>query len=146
MSDPRRPAVPDSPVVLDTNVFVAAGFNPGSRAAELLRRVRDGRVRLAWDAATRAETRRILERIPRLDWADAAPLFDGGIEIAAPPDHPAFALIGDPADRKFAALALAAGAVLVSNDSDLLSVRENLPLQVLTPSEYVAAWPAPGFA
>ena len=131
-------------VVLDTNVFVAAGFNPGSHAARILAAIRSGQLQLAWDAPTRAETRRILERIPRLDWAEAAPLFDGGIQVAMAPDHPAFALIGDPADRKFAALALAAGAVLVSNDSDLLSVRSDLPLEVLTPSEYLAAWPAGG--
>jgi ATP-binding cassette subfamily B protein/subfamily B ATP-binding cassette protein MsbA len=41
-------------VVLDTNVFVAAGFNPGSHSA-LVAAVRDGRLRLVWDDATHTE-------------------------------------------------------------------------------------------
>ena len=42
-------------VVLDTNVFVAAGFNRGSHSAWLVEAVRDGRLRMVWDNATRAE-------------------------------------------------------------------------------------------
>ena len=34
-------------VVLDTNVFVAAGFNPGSHSARLVEAVRDGRLGMA---------------------------------------------------------------------------------------------------
>jgi len=33
-------------VVLDTNVFVAAGFNPGSHSARLVEAVHDGRLRM----------------------------------------------------------------------------------------------------
>ena len=42
-------------VVLDTNVFVAAGFNPGSHSARLVEAVRDRRLRMIWDEATREE-------------------------------------------------------------------------------------------
>ena len=35
--------------MLDTNVFVAAGFNPGSHSAWLVEAVRDGRLRMIWD-------------------------------------------------------------------------------------------------
>jgi uncharacterized protein len=40
-------------VVLDTNVFVGAGFNPRSHSALLLDAVRDGRLRMVWDDAIR---------------------------------------------------------------------------------------------
>ncbi len=42
-------------VVLDTNVFVAAGFNPGSHSARIVEAVRNGRLRMVWDNATQAE-------------------------------------------------------------------------------------------
>ena len=57
--------------ILDTNVFVAAGFNPASASARLLGAVGAGRRELVWSEATRRETRAVLERIPRLRWSDA---------------------------------------------------------------------------
>src|SRR6266536_2887956 len=42
-------------VVLDMNVFVAAGFNPGSHSARIVEAVRNGRLRMVWDNATQAE-------------------------------------------------------------------------------------------
>jgi hypothetical protein len=54
------------------------------------------------------------------------------------PTHPErFAFIPDPDDRKFAALADAAGAVLISNDEHLLAHRDRMAVPVLTPS---ACW------
>ncbi len=55
-------------VVLDTNVWVAAGFNPDSSAAQIIQAIRDGDLRLVWNEATRRETRQILTQIPPLDW------------------------------------------------------------------------------
>jgi predicted nucleic acid-binding protein len=53
------------------------------------------------------------------------------------PTHPErFAEIPDPDDRKFAALAQAAGPVLISNDRHLLNHRDRMELTVLTPSEF----------
>jgi predicted nucleic acid-binding protein len=55
--------------------------------------------------------------------------------------HPErFALIEDPNDLKFAALAAAAGAILVSNDDHLLSQRDRLEIEVLTPAELMARY------
>jgi predicted nucleic acid-binding protein len=51
----RRIADPAPHVVLDTNVFVGAGFNPRSHSALLLDAVRDGRLRMVWDDATHKE-------------------------------------------------------------------------------------------
>jgi len=120
-------------------VFVAAGFRRQSGPARLLALVRGGGRILAWDPPTRQETRQVLERIPPLNWSEVEPLFAQGRRFDDAPPHPAFARISDPADRKFAALALAAGAVLVSSDRHLLSVRDDLPVTVRTPAEYLTA-------
>ena len=55
-------------VVIDTNVFVAAGFNSGSAAARILAAVREEHFLLVWNKPTRGETETILRRIPGLDW------------------------------------------------------------------------------
>jgi uncharacterized protein len=122
-------------VVLDTNIFVAAGFNRGSRSAQLLKLLRQGRLRLVWNQATRQETRLVVEKIPPLDWEEIAGLFSSETEFLEPTSPDTYSIITDPDDRKFAALAAAAGAYLVSNDDHLLSVREELDLQVCTPAE-----------
>jgi predicted nucleic acid-binding protein len=62
-------------VILDTNVFVAAGFNPTSNSARLVDGVRTGNLRMVWNEATREEIERILRMIPRLSWDKIAPLF-----------------------------------------------------------------------
>lgn len=124
-------------VVIDTNVFVAAGFNPRSRAAALLEAVGDGRVILVWDAATRRETERMLHRIPGLDAGMARDLFDAGEEWCTPGDEPDLSMVADPDDRKFAALAARARAVLITNDAHLLDVCDRLPATVTTPAVFL---------
>jgi hypothetical protein len=62
-------------VVIDTNVFAAALFNPRSASARILEGIREGRFRLIWNQPTRRETEMILRRIPRLDWQKVAALF-----------------------------------------------------------------------
>jgi uncharacterized protein len=54
-------------VVIDTNVFVAAGFNAKSASARILAAVREERFQLIWNQPTRRETETILRRIPRLE-------------------------------------------------------------------------------
>jgi predicted nucleic acid-binding protein len=127
-------------VVLDTNVFVAAGFNPRSHAARLLRTVREGALVLAWHVETRAEVLHVLGRIPPLRHLTIAELFRHEAEYTAPLDHTAYAFIADPADRVFAALAEAAGAALVTNDAHLLDNRHALRVPVLTPRACWEAW------
>ncbi len=46
-------------VVIDTNVFVAAGFNPRSASARILTGIREGRFRLIWNEPTRRETKEV---------------------------------------------------------------------------------------
>ena len=108
-------------VVLDTNVFVAAGFNPGSASARVLEGIRSGRFRLIWNQPTRRETEMILRRIPHVDWQKVADLFRPEEEFTGPVDPAAFAAIADPDDRKFAALSAAANAPLVTSDKLVLA-------------------------
>jgi predicted nucleic acid-binding protein len=125
-------------VVIDTNVFVAAGFNPRSAAARILAAVREGRFQLIWNEPTRRETEMILRRIPHLDWESVADLFQPETEFTGPVDPESFAFVPDPEDRKFAALSAAAQTTLITNDSHLLSHRNVIGVDVLTPRAFLA--------
>lgn len=121
--------------VLDTNVFVAAGFRPNSAAGSLVAMLRAGALVQVWSEATREETQHVLTKIPRLRFEDA--LFDEAGRYAGPVDPAAFDFVPDPADRKFAALAVAACVPLVSNDDDLLSVKARIAVPVLRSGEFL---------
>jgi predicted nucleic acid-binding protein len=127
----HRPAV-----VLDTNVLVAAGFNPRSASAKIVDAVKRGELHMVWNDATRREIERILHQIPPLRAQPVAPLFRPAERFTGPTHPERFADIPDPDDRKFAALADAAGAVLISNDEHLLGHRDRMKPAVLTPSEF----------
>jgi predicted nucleic acid-binding protein len=128
--------MPSSAVVLDTNVFVAAGFNPESASAKIVDAVRQGQVRMVWNDATRREIERIMQQIPPLRAQAVSDLFTPGNRYTAPTHPERFAYIADPDDRKFAALAHAAGATLISSDDHLLRHRDRMDLTVLTPSAF----------
>ena len=106
-------------IVIDTNVFVAAGFNPRSAAARILAGVREGRFQLIWNEPTRRETELILRQIPPLDWESVADLFHPKTEFLGPVDPESFVFVPDPEDRKFAALSVATQTPLVTNDNHL---------------------------
>ena len=124
-------------VVVDTNVFVGAAFNSGSASARLLREVRNGRLALVWDEPTRAETRAVLGRIPRISWHEMSGLFREQHRHAGSVRPQDFARISDPNDRKFAVLAAAAGCALVSSDEHLLEHRGRLGIDILTPRAFM---------
>ena len=124
-------------VVLDTNVLIAAGFNPRSHAACIVEAVRAGRLRMAWSDATRRESERLLRRIPPLSWESFRGLFDGAGQFDVDVDVASFGHIPDPEDRKFAALAQAANAALITQDDDLLAQRSIADVPYLTPREFV---------
>lgn len=123
-------------VVLDTNVFVAAGFKRQSAAAKIVVAIRRGSLRLVWNRQTRRETRRILQRIPPLSWDEFAELFRVEDEHCEDIDPAAFACIPDPEDRKYAALSKASGAILLTNDSHLLDHRGQAGIEALTPASF----------
>jgi predicted nucleic acid-binding protein len=126
-----------SVVVLDTNVFVAAGFNPRSASSRILGAIEDRSLRMIWSDATRGETRAVLKRIPPLSWGAMAPLFRDEDQRPQPTEDRAVAHIVDPTDRKFASLARAEGAILISNDEHLLAAPERIDLLILSPGEFI---------
>jgi predicted nucleic acid-binding protein len=126
-----RPAV-----VLDTNVLVAAGFNRRSASARIVEEVKRGELRMLWNDATRREIEHIVRKIPPLRAQALEPLFRPEDRVTVPTHPERFAEIPDPDDRKFAALAEATGAVLISNDEHLLGHRDRMNVAVLTPSEF----------
>ena len=123
-------------VILDTNVFVAAGFKRHSASARILDQIRTGEVRMIWSEQTRNETRHILNKIPPLSWDSVASLFLEEDRYQGLTVPEAFECIPDADDRKFAALADVTGAVLITNDDHLLSCRDQVQLEILTPGEY----------
>lgn len=125
-------------VIFDTNVFVGAGFNPRCASAALLRAAEAGALLAIWHETTRAETQRILDKIPRLSFEGFSGLFLPQSEYSGALDLDAVSVVPDPEDRKFAALAVQSGAALVSSDEDLLGVREALAAEIWTPGEAAA--------
>jgi predicted nucleic acid-binding protein len=124
-------------IVIDTNVFVAAGFNPRSASARILADIRRGRFLLIWNKPTQRETEVILRRIPRLDWEKVADLFRPEGEFTGPVDPEAFVLVQDPDDRKFAALSAAAKRPLITNDKHLLADLNIIGIGALTPRAFL---------
>ncbi len=120
-------------MVIDTNVFVAAGFNATSASARIVAAIRERRFQLVWNEPTRRETQFVLRRIPRLDWDQFADLFRPEGEFTGPVYPENFAFIEDRDDRKFAALGAAAKVPLITNDHHLLAHRNRLGFDVLTP-------------
>lgn len=128
--------MPNPALILDTNVFVAAGFNPKSASARIVEQVRSGQLRMIWNEDTRREIQHIVSKIPRLSWRRVAELFREEDRYDGKTSPEQFDFIPDPDDRKFAALAEATGAVLITNDDHLLSRRDRAQLPILTPREY----------
>jgi predicted nucleic acid-binding protein len=87
---------------------------------------------MIWNDATRRETERIMRKIPPLRGFPIDELFrpENRFEGVTHPEQ--FAGVPDPDDRKFAALAHAAGAILISNDAHLLQYRGHPELKVLS--------------
>lgn len=133
-TEPTGASLP--PVVLDTNVFVAAGFNRDSHAAAIVAAVRRGDLRMVWNDATRRETAFILGRIPPLSGFVVDDLFRPDAHYTGPTHPQHFTRIADPDDRKFIALAQATGAILISRDEHLLEPRDQVDVTILTATEY----------
>jgi putative PIN family toxin of toxin-antitoxin system len=125
-------------IVLDTNVFVAASFNPESSSARILEQVKRGQTRMVWNEQIRQEIQYILQKIPHLCWEQVSDLFKQEDYYMGEIPLEKFNLIADPDDRKFIALSEATGAVLITMDHDLLSIRNKVPVSILTPGEFLS--------
>ena len=124
-------------VVLDTNVLVAAAFSPRCHAAWIVEAVREERLQLVWNEATRRETRHVLDRIPPISWEPFSDLFREENRYRGRVNPGWFGHVDDPDDRVFGALAYAAGATLITQDDDLLEGRSNVGVPILTPTEFL---------
>lgn len=128
-------------VILDTNIFVAAGFNPRSRSAWLIEWVRTKQLPMVWHSLTRKETRSIVNKIPPLSWEAVAALFCPEWEYCGELVVDAYSYISDSEDRKFAALCDATGVPLITNDRALLADARVGSLPILTPKDFVETSP-----
>ena len=122
-------------MILDTNVLVAAGFNPRSSSARLIKLSQVGKLVLVWNQATLKETKYIVDQIPPLNWGVFEGLFNDVGKCNDSGDMDSFGFVEDPDDRKFAALAEAVGCPVVTNDIHLLAHKKRFGFEVLRPSE-----------
>ena len=129
MMRPRR-------AVFDTNIFVAAAFNEQTLSALLVRHARAGRILLIWNRNTRRETERTIAKIPPVHRFSLEGLFLTEGRFDKPTNAQKFTYVLHVPDRKFAALALAAKAPLVTRDTDLLNTRDQGRAVVFTPEEF----------
>jgi predicted nucleic acid-binding protein len=129
-------------VVLDTNVLIAASFQPRSSSGQVVSAVRAGRVRMVWDDPTLRETGSLFDRIPPLSRKAVEDLFREENAFRGVVDPTAFPRVPDPDDRKFAALAAAADATLLTLDRALLaSATPESGFRARTPAEFLEEMP-----
>src|SRR5437879_2786017 len=77
-----------------------------------------------------------MRQIPRLSWTRIGDLFRSEDRFGGSTHPEAFGFVPDPADRKFAALADAVQAPLVTSDAGLLNAGGQMAVPVLKPSEF----------
>lgn len=134
---PSKSAFSVPAVVIDTNVFIAAAFNPTSDSGRILEAVAAGELRLIWDEPTRRETEALIRRIPPISWEGVRHLFveANRCSVERKPDD--FASVPDPEDRKFAALASSSRATLITLDRHLLGAGLGGICRVRTPRDFL---------
>ena len=126
--------------VLDPNVVVSAALSPSGAPARVLLAWLDGRFESIASPGLIEELERVLaypklrERIPAADAAELVRLVKGGSVMREDPPNPP-AVSSDPGDDYLVALAMASEAVIVTGDSDLLSLAPRLP--VFTPKRFL---------
>ena len=126
-------------VVLDTNVLVAAAYNPRSASRHVVEACLGGELTAVVSGALRREYEFILARAARgRPYLEQIRRLLDGAEVVEPAQTPR-AVPADPGDDKLVAAALAAGAVLVSNDGHLLALAGHEGLEVVRPAD-VRAW------
>jgi hypothetical protein len=93
---------------------------------------------MVWHESTRKESAYIINKIPPLNWDIFAGLYRPEQEWKDDLSINSVTMMVDPEDRKFAALALDTGAVLVSNDDHILEWRGRIEgVEISRPGEAV---------
>jgi putative PIN family toxin of toxin-antitoxin system len=122
-------------VVLDTNVLVAAAYNPRSASRRVVEACLSGELTPILSPALRREFEFILNRAARgRSYLERLQALLESAEVVVPDQEPRV-VPDDPDDDKLVAAALAAGAVLVTNDAHLLAVAGHEGLRVLRPTD-----------
>ncbi len=114
-----------SRIVLDTNVFIAACFNPGSASAKIIDLCLKGKHELILSPRLRKEAWMILKNIKaRKEFRERIRrLFRGASRVK--PTQRVFVIEEDPDDNKFLECALAGKAdYLITSDQHLLRLGE----------------------
>jgi putative PIN family toxin of toxin-antitoxin system len=120
--------------VLDTNVLVAAAYNPGSASRRVVEACLAGELTAVLSPALLREYDFILARAARgRPYVEQLRRLLGSAEAVDPPRTPRV-VAADPDDDKLVAATLAAGAVLVTNDAHLLAVAGHEGLRVARPA------------
>lgn len=131
--------------VLDPNVIVSAVLSPAGTPARLLRSWLDGAYELIVSPALLDELARVLaypkiaRRVSTDDARELLALLRNQAEVTDDPGHPPIVRSPDPDDDYLISLANSATAVIVSGDSDLHSLADQIP--VYTPATFMAQLP-----
>jgi putative PIN family toxin of toxin-antitoxin system len=121
-------------VVLDTNVLVAAAYNPGSASRRVVEACLAGELTPVLSPALRREYEYVLPRAARgRPYLERLRRLLEGAEVVEPAPVPRV-VPDEPEDDKLVAAALAARAVLVTNDTHLLALAGHAGLQVVRPA------------
>lgn len=121
-------------VVLDTNILVAAAYNPGSASRRAVEACLAGLLTAIVSPALVREYDRILARAVRgRPYIERLRLLIETAEVVEPAEVPRV-VPDDPEDDKLVAAAQAAGAAVVSNDAHLLAVAGVEGLCVVRPA------------
>ena len=132
MEDGARPVR----VVLDTNCFLAARWNPGSASGRIIQMCLDGRLRHLCTPAIAREMRRLVAQAgARPEFRARLERYLASAEMVEPVAVPERA--ADPEDQKFLECAAAGADYLVSSDNHLLDVRGAGRAIVVKPAQFL---------
>ena len=122
-------------VVLDTNILVAAAYNPGSASRRIVEACLHGELTAVVSPTLRREYEFILARAARSrPYLERIHQLLDGAEVVEPARTPRV-VPDDPGDDKRVAVALAAGAALVTNDAHRLALAGRGGLEVVRPAD-----------
>jgi len=124
-------------IVLDTNIFIAAGFRQSNGAARIFDMVHDGKLKFIWNGEIRNEIVGTINKIPGFPGEKFLRLFRKENEFKGKTFPEKYTLVSDPSDRKFIALAKEVKAILITNDDHLLSKRLDLQAKIMSSKEFI---------
>lgn len=125
-------------VVPDTNLFIAARFNPKSYSAKILNMIGDGRIIFLWSEETRREIERIVRNVkPTPDFLIAVDkLFLIGDNIGR--IERLNVIADDPDDNKILACAKVGDAdYIITSDDHLLVLKTFGTTRIITPKRFL---------